>query len=423
MHAGLTRIIAAARDLWSGVLKRFRLGAPPQLPATVNTRLGKAWDHVSKLAGNRDESQVPAELCQPVNLGAFNCRTRIGRQADGDSWRSVMVIDICGTIQAPADGHEVELRVSVQDVTDSEAASVPVLNRPKQGPLNPSSHFLYQTDMGRLCRQTTVLEDWTAVGQISPEWFVLPRAGRRQIKYTVSVVSRQTGQQLAGCDCVGFYENTETGYLDVEDNIQRAKTLAVGLAFSVGAANGRLLDPEVNVIYAWVKTNFGSADASAGARLELERALQKTASFFRKGGTLELPQICAEIVEIAPLIGRIDILDLCLRVAAAKGQVATAELQLLKNLAEWLQIERARLRVMVEKVLPLEMHQGHDAEMILGVTTTMSKDEARVQLNREYAKWSSRVISTDPAIRRQADQMLKLLGEARIQYVSVKAAQ
>ena len=56
--------------------------------------------------------------------------------------------------------------------------------------------------------------------------------------------------------------------------------------FTVGAANGHLLDPEVNVICAWTKTNFGSADASSGARLELDRALQKTANFFRHGGTL-----------------------------------------------------------------------------------------------------------------------------------------
>jgi hypothetical protein len=166
-----------------------------------------------------------------------------------------------------------------------------------------------------------------------------------------------------------------------------------------------------------VKTNFGSAGVSSGAQLELERALQKTATFFRRGGTLNLQPICAEIVEIAPLIGRIEILDLCLRVAAAKGQVTTAEFQLLKNLSDWLQIERGRLRTMVEKILPVEMHQCHDAEMVLGVTSAMTQDEARVQLNREYAKWSSRVISTDPSIRRQADQMLKLLGEARTQYV------
>ncbi len=420
MHAGLTKIVARIRDSGSGLLRRLRSGTPPQLPVGGGSRLGKAWDHVNRLASNRSESQIPSELCQLLDLGVFNCRVRIGRQVEGESWRSVILIDVCGTVQAPTDGHEVELHVTIQDITDSETESMPVLNRPKHGPLNPSSPFAYQTDMGRLCRQTTRLEDWTAVGQISPDWFVLPRTGHRQIQYTISVMSHQSGQQIACATCVGAYENLETGYLDIEDNIQRAKTLAVGLAFSVGAANGRLLDPEVNVIYAWVRTNFGSAQVSSGAQLELERALQKTANFFRRGGTLNLQPICSEIVEIAPLIGRIEILDLCLRVAAAKGQVTTAELQLLKDLSDWLQIDRARLRAMVERILPLEMHQCHDAEVVLGVTATMTKDEARVQLNREYAKWSSRVISTDPSIRRQADQMLKLLGQARTQYVGVQ---
>lgn len=421
MSAGLSKLIVRISDFCRSVLQRMRRSAPPQLPAAVNSRLGKTWDQVSKLAGNRSQSALPEELPRPIDLGTLNCRVRIGRQAEGDSFRSVILIDLCGTIQAPTDGHEVNLNIGIRDVTDDETQSLPVLNRPKNGPLNPASHFTFQSDMGRLCRQTTVLEDWTGVAQISPDWFVLPRTGTRRMQYTASVVSRQTGEPLASCDCVGVYENTETGYLDIEDNIQRAKTLAVGLAFSVGAANGKLLDPEVNVIYAWVKTNFGSTEASDDARLELERALQKTASFFRRGGTLNLKPICDEIVEIAPLIGRIDILDLCLRVAAAKGQVTAAELKILKDLSDWLQIERARLRTMVEKILPVEMHQGHDAEMILGVTAGMSQEEARVQLNREYAKWSSRVISTDPSIRRQADQMLKLLGQARTQYVGVKS--
>lgn len=421
MPAGLSKLIAPIRAFCQGILRRMRCSAPPQLPAAVNSRLGKTWDQVSKLAGSRSQSALPEELSRPIDLARLNCRARIGRQAEGDSFRSVILIDLCGTIQAPGDGHEVNLHIGIRDITDDETESLPVLNRPKHGPLNPASHFTFESDMGRLCRQTTLLEDWTGVAQISPEWFVLPRTGARRMQYTASVVSRQTGEPLASCNCVGIYENTETGYLDVEDNIQRAKTLAVGLAFSVGAANGKLLDPEVNVIYAWVKTNFGSTEASDDARLELERALQKTASFFRRGGTLNLRPICDEIVEIAPLIGRIDILDLCLRVAAAKGQVTAAELKILKDLSDWLQVERARLRTMVEKILPVEMHQGHDAEMILGVTAGMSQEEARVQLNREYAKWSSRVISTDPSIRRQADQMLKLLGQARTQYVGVKS--
>jgi uncharacterized tellurite resistance protein B-like protein len=369
------------------------------------------------------EPEAPIGLCQPLDLGAFHCRARIGRQADGDTWRSVLVVDICGTIQAPGDGHGIDVRIELSDVTDGTNQPLSILNRPKHGPLNGSSHFVHQCDMGRLCRQTTVLQDWTAVAQISPQWFVLPRRGQRQLQYTAAVVSRETGERLASATCIGAYENTETGYLDVEDDIQRAKTLAVGLAFSVGAANGRLLDPEVNVIGAWVKTNFGSAGAGTGASLELDRALQKTATFFRRGGTLNVPPICREIVQIAPLVGRLDILDLCLRVAAAKGQVTAAELKLLKDLSEQFEVDRSRLRAMAEKILPVEMHQTKDAEMVLGVTSAMSKDEARHQLNREYAKWSSRFISSDPAIRRQADQMIQLIADARTQYVGVKPSE
>jgi len=384
--------------------------------------LGRRCSSVLKrLQHGRPEASAGLE--QTLDLGRFNCRARIGREANGETWRSVLVVDICGTIHAPNDGHEIDLRVELSDITDDAGTPLTVLNRPKHGPLNGSSPFLYRCDMGRLCRRTTTLPDWTTVAQLSPERFVLPRRGQRQLKYAVAIVSRETGERLAGAACTGPYENTETGYLDIEDDIQRAKTLAVGLAFSVGAANGRLLDPEVNVISAWVRTNFGSAQASADANLELDRALQKTTAFFRRGGTLNLPPICHEIVEVAPLVGRLDILDLCLRVAAAKGQVTTAELKLLKDLSDGLQIDRSRLRTMVEKVLPVEMHQTQDAEVILGVTSTMSQDEARQQLTREYAKWSSRVISSDPAIRRQADQMIRLIADARVQYVGAQPSE
>ncbi len=188
----------------------------------------------------------------------------------------------------------------------------------------------------------------------------------------------------------------------------------------MGAANHELLDTEIDVIHGWVRTNFGSGDASDGARLELERALQKTAAFFRRGGQLNVRDICAEVMEIAPMVGRLDILDLCLRVAGAKGQVTAPELTLLKDLAGWLQVDRSRLRAMVEKRLPVSMHQTQDEEIILGLTAEMNRDEARHQLNREYAKWSSRVISSDPTIRKQADQMLNLIANARTQYVGVK---
>lgn len=414
-------VLAKARS----VIKKLRAsgadstatdGAPDPSTRTDRT-LNRCWQQINRLAGHNDESDLPADYRAPLDLNVLNCRARIGRQADGESWRSILIVEICGSIHAPAEGHAVGLRVSLNDVTDNTGEPLRVLHRPKQGPLNPSAHFVFQADMGRLCNQTMVLENWTTVAQISPEWFVLPRQGSRTLKYDVAIVSQETGDQVAWTTCTATFENTEIGYLDVEDNIQRAKSLAVGLAFSVGAANGQLLDSAVAVISAWVRTHFASADGSSTAQMELDRALQKTVAFFRKGGTLDVQQVCSEIVEIAPLVGRLDMLDLCLRVAAAKGQVNTAELTLLKDISDWLGVDRGRLRAMVEKTLPVEMHQSQDAEMILGVTTEMDREEARHQLNREYAKWSSRVISSDPAIRRQADQMLQLIADARTQYV------
>lgn len=379
----------------------------------------RCWDGIRQTV--HPGEQTPAGLGQSVDIRGFHCRTRIGREANGESWRSLLIVEICGTILAPEDGHEIDVRIEPRDITDGGEPLV-LLNRPKHGRWDSSSYFFHQCDMGRLCRQTTVLPDWTTVAQLAPDRFILPRRGPRQLQYTVSILSRQTGAPLARATCTGTCENAEAGYLDIEEEMQRAKTLAVGLAFSVGAANGKLLEPEVEVISTWVKTNLGSAQASAGANQELERALQKTAAFFRRGGTLNVPPICREVVEIAPLAGRLDILDLCLHVAAAKGQVAAAELTLLKDLAEGLEIDRSRLRAMVEKTLPVEMHQTRDAEMILGVTEAMTKDETRRQLNHEYAKWSSRVISSDPAIRRQADQMIRLIADARMEYIGTRPA-
>jgi uncharacterized tellurite resistance protein B-like protein len=383
--------------------------------ATLRSAIGG----ISKQAGQlHRKPPAPApvpELNKPIDMAALNCRARIGREVYDGAWRSVLFVDICGTIEAPDDNCEVHLDIALSDAAESQPAMV----RSQKGIAQEGRPFTCQTEMGKLCRRTTVLDEWTTVARVCPDLFVLPRQGQRNLQFNVGVLSTATKQRLATGTCILPYDNAETGYLDIEDRIQRAKTLAVGLAFSVGAADNNLLDSEIDVIHAWVKTNFDSSHASDSACSQLQRALHKTATFFRHGGRLDVERICHEIVEIAPLIGRLDMLDLCLRVAAARGQVSEAQTTLLKKLADALGIERARLRAMAEKILPISMHDVQDNEIVLGVTTDMTKDEARQQLNHEYAKWSSRVISSDPAIQKQADQMLQLIADARGQFVGI----
>jgi hypothetical protein len=151
---------------------------------------------------------------------------------------------------------------------------------------------------------------------------------------------------------------------------------------------------------------------------KLEKVLSRTVAFFREGNRLDTHRICQEIVDLAPVAQRYDILDLCLYVARADGFVAVEESAILKDLAAWLEVDTEKFRLMMEKVLPIHMHEVKDVQAMLGLTSDMSRDKARRHLNKEYSRWNARVTNSDPGIQNQADQMLKLIMETRGQYTA-----
>jgi tellurite resistance protein len=283
--------------------------------------------------------------------------------------------------------------------------------------MEDSPVFCYKADLGKLPHKTTILSDWTDVAQLHVDWMTFPLRGTRNLKFSISIFSQKTGQELACAACAFSYDNHEYGYIDLQENIQRTRTLAVSLAFAVSAVDGRLYDSEIEIIKKWARNNLDISHASDKARQKVEKALNNTVAFFSHGNQLDADKICQEIVEIVPLAERYDILDLCLHVAQANGVASAEEIALLKNLANWLEVDMNRFRQMVEKILPIGMHEVKDEEVILGVRADMSREKTRQQLNREYSKWNSRVTSSNPEIQHQADQMLKLIAETRSAYI------
>jgi len=367
-------------------------------------------------------SGVPDQSIQPSaqpDLAVLNCRVQLTKQQEGNCVFNAFTVQIAGSIHAPSDPPETDatLRISITDVTDGIDKAKRVQAKVKQWPAPDSPVFCYNADLGKLPHQVTTLSDWTVVAQINIDELEFARKGKRSLLFGTSILSRQSGQELACAKCNFTYDNPEFGYIDLQENIQRRKTLTVALAFAVSAADQELYDCEIELIKNWARDNFDAKGAPDKARGNLEKALDKTVDFFRDGNQLNISEMCKEIVEIAPLADRYDILDLCLHVAQANGRVAAEELAILKNLASWLEADANRFRAMMEKTLPVHMHQVKDAEVILGVTSDMSEEKTRRQLNQQYSKWNSRVISSNPEIRAQADQMLKLIAEARTQFI------
>jgi len=356
-----------------------------------------------------------------VDMSLLNCRVQTGIFKEKDEVYDAFNVDICGSIQARENGCQSLITISLRDVTDGSSTPVQAWINQGASPSGPNlSPFCRRVELGRLPQQVTVLSDWTTVAQIRIDSLVFARKGKRNVQLEASISAADNDEELSRTRCVFDYDNPTHGYLDLQENAERTKVLAVALAFAVSAADNELCIPEIELIENWARDNIleNSNRATEKDARKLEKVLSRTVAFFREGNKLDTYRICKEIVKLAPVAQRYDILDLCLYVARADGFVAAEESALLKDLASWLEVDAEKFRLMMEKVLPIHMHEVKDVEAILGLTSDMSKEKARQHLNREYSRWNARVTNADPGIQSQADQMLKLIMEARGQYTT-----
>ncbi len=354
-------------------------------------------------------------------MSIFNCRVQTNTVEENGEIQDVFSVEICGSIQAPNNGCRASIALSLVDVTDEPGAPVQTwldVGTSANGP--NMSAFGQQAELGRLPQKVTTLSEWTSVAQIRIDRLVFARRGRRALQLEASISSTKGGHELCHARCSFAYNNSAHGYLDLQENAERTKVLAVALAFAVSAADDELAECEVELIQNWARDNIiaSSSRASEVDARKLEKVLSRTVAFFREGNRLDTHRICQEIVDLAPVAQRYDILDLCLYVARADGFVAVEESAILKDLAAWLEVDTEKFRLMMEKVLPIHMHEVKDVQAMLGLTSDMSRDKARRHLNKEYSRWNARVTNSDPGIQNQADQMLKLIMETRGQYTA-----
>lgn len=390
---------------------------------------------------NADLEQTSNQNDKP-DLDVLNCRITEIIQKENNEVVNAFSVEICGSIRSPGDQHHATVRISIQDATEGSNSLKAVQSRVKQwqapAPSSKgqtdeitavgaapsmsngtasSSDFSYSADLGRLPHQVTTLANWTAVAKLREDWLVFPRKGRRNLLFNISIVSAENNQELARTCCTYLYDNPSFGYIDVPENIEHTKTLAVALAFAISAADNKMYDCEIELIKKWAKEHIDLSRESDKAEEKLDKALNEVIVFFQQGNQFDSFDICREIVEIAPAAARYEVMEFCLQVAKANGSVVSEELKLLKNIANWLGIDGGVFREIMDKVIPVEMHQVKDLESILGVTSDMDAENARAHLNKEYVKWNARVTNINPEVQSQADQMLKLIAEARTQYV------
>ena len=389
------------------------------LKESVERQKSKLVDLVRDRMSNSTESNEDSPSSGLVDMSLLNCRVQISELKENNESYDAFNVDICGTIHAEKNGCQTFITISLNDVTDGSSAPVQTWTNESS-----MSAFCRRVELGRLPQEVTVLSDWRTVAQIRVDGLLFARKGKRSVQLEASISSVDGNKELSRTRCVFDYDNPAHGYQNLRENAERTKVLAVALAFAVSAADNELCQSEIELIENWARDNIleNSDRATEKDARKLEKVFRRTVAFFREGNKLDTCRICEEIVELAPVAQRYDILDLCLYVARADGFVAAEESALLKDLAVRLEVDTEKFRLMMEKVLPLHMYEVKDVEAILGLTSDMSNEKARRHLNREYSRWNARVTNTDPGIQSQADQMLKLITEARGQFTTEQPA-
>lgn len=348
-----------------------------------------------------------------LQTGDLNCACIVEKNPGGEE---IFTVRIHGRIRTDQPGRRVNLKVNFDDITDSNPASSDVYVKPVINSSAKLTLFEFICDLGRLDKTETEIPDWLSVAKIKASSMLFARKGRRRLLMKGSVLSQDTSEEFAKCNCVLEYDNCDYGYIDTAENIERSRALAVTLAFSLCAADGKMYNCELDKIKSWAKSHLGPKSDSKTQK-QLEKALRKTTKFFRKGYKIDTDALAGQLTQIATAAQRYDIIEMCLSIVGSKGFVSPGQTNMLKKLAVWLDIDPERFRQMTERLAPANIHQVKDMELIFGLDEQMTTEQTRERLNAEYRKWNARITNVNPNIQNQAEQMLNLITQARAQYI------
>ena len=210
--------------------------------------------------------------------------------------------------------------------------------------------------------------------------------------------------------------NDSSDCVKVADDVVAAKSLAVPLALSVAGANSCISSGQGRVVEAWARRNGVNLPKWGRGGYVFAKLVARLIAIFPSCHAARTVAFGKEIAGVAPFAMRCSILELCLCVVRAGGFASVGQLVLLKKMACCFEIKMDRFRAMLERIIPVTMHEAVDMEICFGVTDEMDRAGVCRQLSKEYSKWNARITNSKRQVRTEAEIMLKLVSKARKLY-------
>lgn len=332
----------------------------------------------------------------------FACRVLLFEEETAAGCQDVVKIQIQGAIRAPYPNCDTDLLIQLTDATDKQTAAKPVLCRRPEWSSDGTPAYQYRFHNGILPARMSVLKDWVIIAEIGVWELVFPRRGPAVLECQVFVLDKTTGKTLTSARNQVSLLSEHFGYEEIQQQRLAKQQAMRQIAATV-----------------WQMTAPNPAGKEILERWLHERklpALEQTGSLSGEQAAALVQDACEQLAGYAERAECCSIVEICMRIAACGSGISQTLLNLLQTIAAKLEIPKDRWEALVQKYLSRQAEHIQDPMLLLGLHDRMTESQILEKLTSEYRKWNARVTHPDPAVRKQADQMLNLIAQCRSRF-------
>lgn len=347
----------------------------------------------------------------------------VPRQA-GENQLNFLLFQFRGGLTAEQMAYQAQFEIRLTDITKGKYR--PLISASDRCQERNSSVFELRCPIGRPIPPGTIITTWTPIGQVPVDVLGFPFRGKRKILVELILRNLLDNRIVALAQSHLKLISDEPGFIEAAKFERLAQVETVKLALWLSAIDGKVDDQEVAEIQSWGKRVSNALDAAKSpARLEtLNVALREATGMIREGHSGELEsQAIAGLAGETPLRLRYDAYELCAQIARADGVADPEEIALLKRIADGLNLDEERTKLLSDRHLADAELGGigggePDSDKLLGINEDMGSEEIRKLLNKQFRKWQGRQGSNDSAVRDKAQEWLDMIAEARNRHLS-----